>query len=146
MFCRHACLACIAGMHQQINDRSLQLKTGPTTRSPGKVLPRARLTGAVLCLLLLSSPAQSQDDPPTPQDLPATNGFTFDCTGDSVAAIRFLGPETVELAFRGGQYILPRERAASGARYSTREVTFWNKGDSAMIEVNGVKYNCLRNG
>ena len=82
---------------------------------------------------------------PEPMDLPATSGFSFTCEAGDVAAVRFLGPETIELKFRDKTYQLPRERSASGAKYSSEGVSFWNKGDSAMIDIGSTRYNCNRN-
>jgi len=82
---------------------------------------------------------------PEPMDQAATSGFSFTCEAGDVAAVRFLGPDTIELKFKDKTYQLPLKRSASGARYATEGVSFWNKGDSAMIEVGSTRYNCNRN-
>ena len=86
--------------------------------------------------------AQSKDNQPITLDLPVEEGVDFFCSGGEKAALRFLGPETIALDFIGKEHVLPRERAASGAKYSSDGITFWNKGDMVMIEIDGVKYSC----
>ena len=81
---------------------------------------------------------------PQPLDKAAETGFSFDCGAAGSADVRFLGPETVELTFSGNTYVLPRERAASGAMYSVESVSFWNKGDEALIEIGAKRYSCKR--
>ena len=72
-------------------------------------------------------------------------GLSFTCENAGIAAVRFLGPDTVELKFKGETYQLPLERSASGAKYTVDNVTFWNKGNEAMIEINSERYTCVRN-
>ena len=56
--------------------------------------------------------------------------------------MRFLGPETIELQAGDDRHILVQERSASGARYVAEGISFWNKGDEAMLELNGERRNC----
>jgi len=89
-----------------------------------------------------SAPEENQ---PQPMDAAAEERFSFDCGPAGRADVRFLGPDTVELSLAGETYILPRERAASGAKYSKDEISFWNKGDEALVEVGAERYSCRRN-
>lgn len=69
----------------------------------------------------------------------------FNCGGAFITT-RFLGPDTIELSRDGETYVLTSERAASGAKYTSDEAMFWNKGDSAMLEIAEQKLNCERSG
>lgn len=100
-----------------------------------------------------SSPNQETDvpgvqatvqEPTQPQDKPSSEGFSFDCGPAGTADVRFLGPNTVELSIAGMSYILPQERAASGAKYVADGVSFWNKGDEALIEIGEEGFSCTR--
>ena len=52
---------------------------------------------------------------------------------------------TVTVTLPDGTVTLPQTPSGSGARYSDETTTFWNKGDEAMVEVNGetVYENCV---
>lgn len=80
----------------------------------------------------------------TPLDLPSETHHEFDCGDAGTATMRFLGPETIELNFVGETHILVRERSASGAKYATEGISFWNKGDEALLEVEGERVSCTR--
>lgn len=91
--------------------------------------------------------AVAMDEPattPQPADMPSGTSNTFACRGAGAAITRFLGPATLELRFGGRTHVLPRDRAASGAKYSAGDVSFWNKGSEAMIEVGGERFTCTR--
>jgi heat shock protein HslJ len=80
-----------------------------------------------------------------PMDVASGDGFRFDCGPAGTADVRFLGPDTVELSLAGKSYVLPRERAASGAKYVADGVSFWNKGDEALLEIGEKRLSCTRN-
>ncbi len=68
----------------------------------------------------------------------------FTCTPPDEAAFTFsvtTGPGEVGLVlperFGGRSLVLPQVRAASGARFEEGGVTFWNKGDEALLQVDG---------
>ena len=109
-----------------------------------RITKGASLSSAALCLLAFFTLAQSNEDEPAGDS--ATSGVEFHCSGGEKFTIRFLGPETITLDFMGDQHELPRERAASGVKYGAEGVTFWNKGDTAMVEIDGVKYSCETSG
>jgi membrane-bound inhibitor of C-type lysozyme len=44
---------------------------------------------------------------------------------------------TVTITLSGESLTLPRAESASGARYSDGSNNFWNKGDEALVEVDG---------
>jgi putative lipoprotein len=90
--------------------------------------------------------AEEPQSRPVPIDLPPTTSIEFDCSAEDKdrASMRFLGPNTIELRFAGQTYILQQESTASGAKYVSQGVSFWNKGDEAMIEIHGKHYTCRR--
>ncbi len=79
-----------------------------------------------------------------PLDAALSTSFYFDCDDTRTASVRFLGPETVELTIDGDVYQLPRVRTASGAKYAAENVSFWNHGGEAMIEVGATRHTCIR--
>lgn len=81
---------------------------------------------------------------PQPLDQASNESFGFDCGQVGSTDVRFVGPDTVELSFAGNTYTLPLERAASGAKYSKDGVTFWNKGEEAVIGIGESRYACIR--
>ncbi|GGI54243.1 YbaY family lipoprotein [Oxalicibacterium solurbis] len=66
----------------------------------------------------------------------------FKC--DKIALIARFGDEKVELMLPGRTVTLPQVISGSGARYSDGSTTFWNKGDMALFEMNGVEYKDCR--
>lgn len=52
---------------------------------------------------------------------------------------------TVTVTLPDGTVALPQVESASGARYGDGTTTFWNKGNEALVEVNGetVYENCI---
>ncbi len=68
----------------------------------------------------------------------------FTCTPPDEAAFTFsvtTGPGEVGLVlperFGGRSLVLPQVRAGGGARFEEGGVTFWNKGDEALLQVDG---------
>jgi membrane-bound inhibitor of C-type lysozyme len=63
--------------------------------------------------------------------------LNFRCPdGRSVLARFEPKDEFVNVQFEGRDFRLPKTISASGARYSDGKTTFWNKGRSALMEVN----------
>jgi heat shock protein HslJ len=81
---------------------------------------------------------------PEPLDLPATTSDRFECGDVGQVEFRFLGPETIEVTVDGERYIMPRQRAASGARYVGDGAEFWNRGDEALLVIGDRRYECKR--
>ena len=74
---------------------------------------------------------------------------TFVCPdGTSMDTVFDNAADTVTVTLPDGTVTLPRAVSASGARYSDGTITFWNKGDEALVEVNGeiVYQNCVVKG
>lgn len=68
----------------------------------------------------------------------------FHCGNGLVAQAIFVGSETLRLRLPGGDRVLQRERSASGARYTAEGLLFWNKGDEALLDIDGVAHHCSR--
>jgi heat shock protein HslJ/membrane-bound inhibitor of C-type lysozyme len=87
-------------------------------------------------------PTIEDADAPVHQDGAVATSTPFACEGVGTVAVRFLGPETVELSLDGRSSVLQRVRTASGARYQGDGLDFWNKGSEASLIVNGETYRC----
>ncbi|MDX1405722.1 MAG: MliC family protein [Woeseiaceae bacterium] len=79
-----------------------------------------------------------------PQDRGGESVTEFSCTNGPDLAVRFLGPETILMAVGERDFVLRRERTASGARYTGDGISFWNKGDEAMFIMPGGDYRCTK--
>lgn len=79
---------------------------------------------------------------PAAAAMPTVNAVVpFQC--DDFAFIARFGADKVDIALPGRAVTLPQVISGSGARYSDGNTTFWNKGDNALFEMNGVSYkNC----
>ncbi len=72
----------------------------------------------------------------------AKTGMAFKC--DDISLIARFGTRNVEIMLPGRTITLPQVVSGSGARYTDGATTFWNKGDSALFEMNGVNYTGCR--
>ena len=85
-----------------------------------------------------------------PQETGQTS--VFRCTDPDSEDFRFTlqtGPDEITLwlpeRFGGRSLVLRQVRAASGAKYEGKSAVVWNKGDEALLEVNGDRYTgCTR--
>lgn len=66
----------------------------------------------------------------------------FKC--DEIALIARFGKDSVEIMMPGRTITLPQVISGSGACYSDGSTTFWNKGEMALFEMNGVDYKGCR--
>jgi putative lipoprotein len=71
-----------------------------------------------------------------------TTTIPFKC--DEVSLIARFGANSVEVLLPGRTIKLPQVVSGSGARYTDGSTTFWNKGDTALFEMNGVSYKGCR--
>ena len=64
--------------------------------------------------------------------------FEFVChDGASVKVTYFENGEKASLVYDGKVFKLKRTISGSGARYTDGHIVFWNKGDKALIEIDG---------
>ena len=68
----------------------------------------------------------------------ANTGMAFKC--DEFEFIAKFSADKVHILLAGRTLILPHVVSGSGARYSDGNNTFWNKGNTALLELNGVNY------
>ena len=63
--------------------------------------------------------------------------LSFRCPDGQTVMAQFQLPEDkfVNVRFAGREMRLPHVISGSGARYSDGKTTFWNKGDSVLMEV-----------
>ncbi|MBN2565345.1 MAG: MliC family protein [Candidatus Eisenbacteria bacterium] len=67
-------------------------------------------------------------------------GEVYVCSsGETLRVYPVADWEGVVLSIDGELRVLPRSVSASGARYSDSTVVFWNKGDEAFVDVDGVR-------
>lgn len=55
------------------------------------------------------------------------------CNGGVHASITLFSPEEARLVFNEKPYRLKREVVASGVKYASSDISYWNKGISATI-------------
>jgi putative lipoprotein len=69
--------------------------------------------------------------------------FTFNCESSYAFTVQFEG-DTAILTLPDRTLRLPQVLSGSGARYSDGNVTFWNKGDTARLELGDRVYESCR--
>ncbi|WP_105253532.1 MliC family protein [Pseudoalteromonas sp. T1lg75] len=78
-------------------------------------------------------------------ELPLTEersvAVNYRCDSGATFSVRF-GAESATLTLDQDTYTLHGERAASGAKYSNRELTFWGKGDNSILMINDETWQC----
>ncbi|ADJ29379.1 YbaY family lipoprotein [Nitrosococcus watsonii] len=94
--------------------------------------------------LTLHRAAFQQGQLPNSKKKPA-RPWVFECHDLAFSAVS--SPDKITLYLpQGRNETLARVRAASGAKYEGKEILFWNKGNSAILEIGGKRYqNCHRN-
>ena len=71
--------------------------------------------------------------------------FVFDCDSAFSFTVQLAG-ETAKVFLPEKTYELKQKEAASGAKYSNGEITFWTKGEEAFVELEDTTYqNCKKN-
>lgn len=78
------------------------------------------------------------------QDKAVHTHTLFQCEGAGEVSMRFVGPETIALSTDNTTSMLPRIKTASGAQYGDKRLRFWNKGDEAVLTLDGQRFACLR--
>ena len=80
-----------------------------------------------------------------PRDVGSGEPMRFQCGEDGPTLnARFEGPETVTVKNGASEWVLQRQRSASGARYLADGVEFWNKGEEAMFTDGDARHECVK--
>ena len=118
----------------------------------------AVLTAGFLCILVAAGCARNDvTEPPMADDVqravvavdplpPMVEAFAWDCDDGSMVVSEFDG-ETDELwLFLPDETVkLAHLPTGSGAKYGNDTISFWSKGDEAMLETDGVTRKCTVN-
>ncbi|MDO6747582.1 META domain-containing protein [Gilvimarinus sp. 1_MG-2023] len=83
-----------------------------------------------------------QSSPAAKQDQSSGRLHRYHCGALGQVSSRFLGPETLAITQAEQVFIVHRELSASGARYTGKDIEFWNKGNAAQLTLNGTAYTC----
>lgn len=102
----------------------------------------ARIISFVLVLFLLVAVlgvADGGGDDPATRGGGTQHGVIFG--SDHLRLTAHFRHGVVQIIFSDGrEMVLPQVVAASGTRYSDGFTTFWNKGDTAVVELDGIEY------
>lgn len=86
--------------------------------------------------------ATEQDSALQPDSRPMAKTLVYECAGAEF--ITRLGPGEMALWFEDRYLVLSQVRSGSGTRYQEGDVSFWSKGDEALLEIDGVRYSDCR--
>jgi membrane-bound inhibitor of C-type lysozyme len=101
-----------------------------------------RLPLSAACLPLLVACAAPEPAPPAP----GVMAQRYAC-GPSAAPLRFTaqaGPDYLDIWLADGYRRLPRVPSASGTRYADESVSFFGKGQEAMLDIGDQRYRGCR--
>ena len=74
----------------------------------------------------------------------ASNQQQYQCGEDKVKVL-VIGNSAIKLTRGNQKWILKQARTASGSKYENNQMSFWMKGNEAMLEENGEKgISCQR--
>ena len=101
-------------------------------------LSTMRASAALALAVALAGCADAPEKPPkTPQQTGQT--LVYECGSDFEFVVR-TGPGEVALYLPNDYRVLGQERSASGAKYTDADVTYWSKGDTALLDLGGRRY------
>lgn len=106
----------------------------------------ALAVGLSACAHRTSEPvtATTRLAPAVPDD-DITTRDSFNCANGQRVATQFDSTRSkLALAVDNSLVHLDPVPSASGSKFSNGEVTFWNEGDQASLEIDGVKTECHR--
>lgn len=77
---------------------------------------------------------------------PAVTAYAYDCSDGSYVVAEFGQGSNEMWLFLPDQTVeLPHAASGSGARYASDEISFWSKGDEAILEREGSEVSCQVN-
>jgi membrane-bound inhibitor of C-type lysozyme len=98
----------------------------------------ALVAGLASLALVGCNVPETEPEAMDPEMEPTSTLATFQCPDGEMIEAEFVGADEVVVVLPGQEAMtLPLTESASGARYSDGTTTFWNKGDEAMVEVDG---------
>jgi len=113
---------------------SIVLGCGKTTEEPAQVVtqpPRETIE---------SSPVTAESAPPAQQ------AYAYDCDDGSYVVAQHDPDDDEMWLFLPGQTVnLSHVTTGSGARYANDDISFWGKGDEALLEYGGKSLTCIIN-
>jgi putative lipoprotein len=87
-----------------------------------------------------AAPSDTSDFQPDSRPLATT--LVYECTG--LEFVTRVGPGEMALWLEDRYVVLSQVRSASGTKYQEGDLLFWSKGDEAMLEIDGVRYEDCR--
>lgn len=108
-----------------------------------RYLPLALAAGLAGCSTTGSSTAQpAATGDFQPDSRPLAQTLVYECTG--VEFIARVGPGEMALWLEDRYVVLSQVRSGSGSKYQEGDLVFWSKGDEAMLEMDGIRYQDCR--
>ena len=103
--------------------------------------------GTLVRLTQTDAAAQGRQPPegaPSGGEVPIAmlKAYTFTCANGPSFVVHLVDNEAIDLILAEGTRRLRHEQTASGTKYSDEEITVWNKGREAVLEVAGHTYQC----
>jgi membrane-bound inhibitor of C-type lysozyme len=99
----------------------------------------------LVCLLTLGACVSRQTLRDTaPEYTPEAKLYVYEC-GDHYSFVARIEAEKVLLLLPSRAVSLSQTTVASGAKYSDGHVTFWSKGEDALLEVDNRSYPDCKN-
>lgn len=100
------------------------------------------LVSMAVLLAAVAAPVHAQDAsaPETTKPFPRT--VTYECAGNARVVVTYPDPDSprpgpVKLLWKGRTSRLTEAMSASGARYVSRTLVWWSKGDSGFLTTRG---------
>jgi membrane-bound inhibitor of C-type lysozyme len=99
----------------------------------------------LVCLSTLGACMNQQTLRETASDyIPEAKLYVYEC-GDHYSFTARIERQKASLLLPSRAVTLPQASAASGAKYSDGQVTFWSKGEEALLEVDNKTYGDCKN-
>lgn len=105
------------------------------------------MKATVILLSLLSLPVLAAPGPEAVPEPAAGNTVVlqkvdYQCAAQRVVSVEYPQPEVedvvpIRISWHGSHYRLVRVSSASGARYASQQLVWWNKGEQAVLLTRG---------
>lgn len=125
-----------------------------TRVSVGKLNAVERKDGEMVGLELVLSTGSEVAPSPEPAgsrplaldrvDPDSGSSLNFICTDNMDLDVQIVGPDTLRVTLEDSEHLLMLQPAASGAKYSGDGITFWNKGEEALLLIDDDKHQCQK--